>query len=116
MNLQNGYKVIYEVAKDGNRTFYAAKSNVYPAEGDEVLATFKDADFKGKVIYEYKGDFYVSTGSLPAYDENGVPTDKKIEGFDKVFKAEEEPVTPITETEVKDEIPASEEPAVEPVE
>ena len=89
MNLQNGYKVIYEVAADGKRTFYATKSNVYPNTEDTVLASFNDADYVGKVIYEYKGAFYVSTGSVPAYDENGVPTDTKIAGFDKVFVADE---------------------------
>lgn len=85
MNLQNGYKVIYEKAADGKRTFYASKSAIYPNDDDLVVASFNDADYKGKVIYEYKGDFYVSTGSIPAYDENGVPVDAKIEGFDKVF-------------------------------
>jgi hypothetical protein len=89
MELKNGYKVIYEKAVDGKRTFYASKSNAYPTADDVVLASFNDADYKGKVIYEYKGDFYVSTGSIPAYDENGVPTDKKIEGFDQVFKKAE---------------------------
>ncbi len=90
MELKNGYKVIYEVAADGKRTFYASKSNVYPAAGDVELASFTDADYVGKVIYEYKGDFYVSTGSVPAYDEAGVPTDTKIAGFDKVFVEAEE--------------------------
>jgi hypothetical protein len=85
MNLQNGYKVIYEKAADGKRTFYASKSAIYPNDDDLVVASFNDADYKGKVIYEYKGNFYVSTGSIPAYDENGVPVDTKIEGFDKVF-------------------------------
>lgn len=86
MELKNGYKVIYEVAADGKRTFYASKSNVYPTAEDVEIASFNDADYIGKVIYEYKGDFYVSTGSVPAYDEKGVPTDSKIEGFDQVFK------------------------------
>jgi hypothetical protein len=86
MELKNGYKVIYEVAADGKRTFYASKSNAYPAADDVVIASFNDVDYIGKVIYEYKGDFYVSTGSVPAYNKDGVPTDKKIEGFDQVFK------------------------------
>lgn len=94
MNLQNGYKVIYEKASEGKRTFYASKSNAYPADDDITLATFDDEDFAGKVIYEYAGEFYVSEGKLPAYDENGVPTDTKIEieHFNDVFvKAEETP-------------------------
>lgn len=85
MNLQNGYKVIYEKAADGKRTFYASKSTIYPNENDIVLATFNDADFLGKVIYEYKGKFYVSIGAVPAYDENGEPTDTVIGGFDEVL-------------------------------
>lgn len=85
MNLQNGYKVIYEKAADGKRTFYASKSNSYPAADDVVLASFNDEDYRGKVIYEYKGKFYASTGAVPTYDENGEPKDTLIDGFDKVF-------------------------------
>jgi hypothetical protein len=91
MNLQNGYKVIYEKAADGKRTFYASKSTVYPNADDKVLASFNDADYRGKVIYEHKGKFYVSTGAVPAYNEKGEPTDNVIEGFNEVFvKAEED--------------------------
>ena len=39
------------------------------------------------MVYEYKGSFYVTeVGKTPAYDENGVPTDERIEEFDEVFK------------------------------
>ena len=108
MNLQNGYKVIYEVAKDGKRTFYASKSAIYPNDNDLVVASFDDADFKGKVIYEYKGDFYVSTGSLPAYKEDGTPADNKIEGkFDEIFGVKES---------VEEPAPATEDPVVDPAE
>jgi hypothetical protein len=86
MNLQNGYKVIYEKAADGKRTFYASKSAAYPNADDVVLAYFNDADYRGKVIYEHKGKFYVSTGAVPVYNENGEPVDTVIEGFDQVFK------------------------------
>ena len=91
MNYKNGYKVVYEVAADGERTFYASTSSIYPNRDedgkivDTKLASFKDADFAGKTIYEYKGEFYVSTGSIPAYNEDGTPADNKIEGFDKIF-------------------------------
>jgi hypothetical protein len=85
MNLQNGYKVIYEKAADGKRTFYASKSTIYPNENDLVIASFNDADYRGKVIYEHKGKFYVSTGTVPTYNENGEPADTVIEGFDEVF-------------------------------
>lgn len=79
MDYKNGYKVVYEVAADGERTFYAAKSNAYPTRDeagnitDDVIATFVDKDFEGKTIYEYKGKFYVSAGRLPAYNEDGEP-------------------------------------------
>lgn len=115
MNYKNGYKVVYEVAADGKRTFYATKSNAYPSEDDVVLASFNDADFAGKTIYEYKGEFYVSTGAVPAYNEDGTPKDEKIKGFDKLFVEEgtevedeepvEKPVVEVEETVVEDEEP-----------
>ena len=135
MNLQNGYKVIYEKAADGKRTFYASKSAIYPNDDDLVVASFNDADYKGKVIYEYKGDFYASVGSIPAYDENGVPTDTKLDGFASIFcthvdeneddkcdKCEEEIPAPAAysrrsrKSTPTVEEPAAEEPVVEPTE
>lgn len=123
MIYKNGYKVVYEVAADGKRTFYAAKSNVYPTRDedgkitDTVLATFDDTEFAGKTIYEYAGEFYVSTGAVPAYNEDGTPADKKITGFEPLFVegaeaaavAEEhvtEPIDdePIADPEVEDEV------------
>jgi hypothetical protein len=93
MNLQNGYKVIYEVTADGKRTFYATKGNTCdPAVDDKIV----EAEIgKYKLIYEKGGRFYGS--------ESGIPADGDFcfEGFDKVFvEVKEEPV---------------EEPAVEPV-
>lgn len=120
MKYKNGYKVVYEVAADGMRTFYAAKSNEYPTrdeEGnitDDVIASFIDKDFAGKTIYEYKGEFYVSTGAVPAYNEDGTPKDDKIKGFSKLlvegYEGEE-----ATAATVEDDEPAveDEEPVVE---
>ena len=91
MDLQNGYKVIYEKAADGKRTFYASKLETGKCDTtvDTELASFTDSDYKGKVIYEYKGSFYISEGKTPAYDEDGVPTDERLSAFDEVFvKAE----------------------------
>jgi hypothetical protein len=123
MDYKNGYKVVYEVAADGERTFYASKSNAYPARDedgkiiDTKLASFKDADYQGKVIYEYKGEFYVSTDSLPKYDENGIPTDKKIEGFDLVLKeAEETPASTEVEEPATPETPVQQDSTVDPEE
>ena len=87
MKLENGYKVIYEVAADGKRAFYASKSISYPNRDEEgnivdfKMAEFEDKNYKGKVIYEYKGKFYVSVKSLPSYDENGIPTDYETVNF-----------------------------------
>ena len=113
MNYKNDYKVVYEVAANGERTFYAAKSNVYPNRNeageitDTKLASFKDADFAGKTIYEYKGEFYVSTGSIPKYKEDGTPDDNRIEGFEALFVEEEveEPVeTPVQPVEPEEPV------------
>jgi hypothetical protein len=103
MEYKNGYKVVYEVAADGERTFYAAKSGKYPTRDeagnivDDVVAYFADADFLGKTVYEYKGKFYVSAGSLPAFNEDGTPAAGETElNFDLVLK-EAKPVTEGTE-------------------
>ena len=87
MKLENGYKVIYEKAVDGTRTFYASKTGMCNPEVDDVVATFVDADYRGKMVYEHAGKFYVTTGAVPAFDENGVPTDECLTAFDKVFVA-----------------------------
>jgi hypothetical protein len=95
MDLKNGYKVIYERTEDsktpagGKRTFYASKlvNGGIDPETDTVLASLNDADVTGQTLYEYKGKFYISEGALPAYDNDGVPTDKEIEieNYDEVF-------------------------------
>lgn len=108
MVYKNGYKVVYEIAADGKRTFYATKSNAYPATDDIELASFTDAEYAGKTIYEYKGEFYVSTGAVPAYNEDGTPKDQKIAGFEKLF-VEETSATPAAASE-----PVVEEPVAEP--
>ena len=99
MNLQNGYKVIYEKAADGKRTFYASKTGVF-ADADKIAESVIG---QYKLIYEKAGSVYGS--------ESGVPTenDTCLTDFDKVFKvAAEEPAT----VEVEDE----ETPVVEPEE
>ena len=85
MNLQNGYKVIYEKAADGKRTFYATKNVVCdPTVDDKILEATIGAY---KLIYEKDGQFYGSTTGIPT--EN----DRCFTEFDKVFKeTTEEPV------------------------
>ena len=101
MNLQNGYKVIYEKAADGKRTFYASKTGKCdPSVDDQIGDIFVDADYRGKLVYEHKGDFYVAEGSTPTYDELGVPTDERLAEFDLVFKAAVEPATASVEDEL----------------
>lgn len=96
MEFKNGYKVVYEVAADGQRTFYATRSNIYPPrdadgnivknEDNIVLATFDDADYAGRIIYEYEGNFYVSEqNKTPKYNEDGTPADERITGFEAVL-------------------------------
>ena len=108
MNLQNGYKVIYEKIADGKRTFYATKGiKCDPAVDDKIIeATIGEY----KLIYEKDGSFYGSKTGIPAEG------DYCFAEFDKVFKvvAEEAVVEPTAEPEVKDEVPATEPEAVEP--
>ena len=108
MNLQNGYKVIYEKAADGKRTFYASKTGVF-ADAEKILeATIGEY----KLIYEKAGQFYGSTTGIPAEG------DHCFTEFDKVFKiATEAPVQPVAEEpaveETAEEAPVEEQPAAE---
>lgn len=84
MNLQNGYKVIYEKAADGKRTFYASKTGVF-ADAEKIAEAVIG---QYKLIYEKAGRFYGSETGIPA------ESDYCFEEFDKVFKiADEEPET-----------------------
>ncbi len=98
MNLQNGYKVIYEKAADGKRTFYASKTGVF---ADAEVITEAEIG-KYKLIYEKAGRFYGSETGIPADD------DYCFTAFDKVFVADAaEPANPEVET-------PAEKPEVEP--
>jgi hypothetical protein len=112
MNLQNGYKVIYEKIADGERTFFADKMDGTKATqlGDAI----KIGQYK--LVYEKDGQVYGS--------ESGVPseTDKCFDAFNEVFveavEAEEpaavnvEPET--NEPEVEPAVPENEEEPSEP--
>lgn len=65
MNLQNGYKVIYEKAADGKRTFYASKSGVF--EDAEAIVEVNIGEYK--LIYEKDGKFYGSASGLPTEND-----------------------------------------------
>ena len=91
MKLQNGYKVIYEEAKNKERTLFASKSNEYPTADDDTVVTLTEEQYKGHTIYEYKGDIYISGGKVPAYNEDGTPADGETQlKFNvNIFKATE---------------------------
>ena len=95
MNLQNGYKVIYEKAADGKRTFYASKTGFFADA--EVITEANIGEYK--LIYEKDGRFYGSTTGIPAKD------DFCFEAFDKVFK---ESVAGEAATAVVEEVPTEE--------
>jgi hypothetical protein len=79
MNLQNGYKVVYEKTADGKRTFYATKNTACdPAVDDKII----EAEIgKYKLIYEKNGEFYGSTTGIPSDADDCFTTDN----FKKVF-------------------------------
>ena len=89
MDLQNGYKVIYEKVADGNRTFYASKNGLFA--GAEVVTEAAIGEYK--LVYEKDGKIYGSKTGVPATG------DFCFEAFDKVFKKAEEESTTTTTTQ-----------------
>ena len=91
MNLQNGYRVIYEKTADGKRTFYATKNVVCDPSVDDKIVEATIGEYK--LIYEKNGQFYGSTTGIPT--EN----DHCFTEFDKVFKVASEEPAPAVEPE-----------------
>ena len=89
MNLQNGYKVIYAVAEDGKRTFYASKTGTF-ADATQIGDAVEIGKYK--LIYEKNGKIYCSETAVPNFSENGEPTDAAMEVFDEVFVQSKAPV------------------------
>lgn len=75
MNLQNDYKVLYEKAADGKRTFYASKTGLF--EDAEVIAEIASSEYK--LIYEKNGKIFGSITGVPAAD------DYRFAAFDAVL-------------------------------
>ena len=96
MDLQNGYKVIYEKIADGERTFFASKLN------GEAATQIGDAIKIGKyrLVYEKDGMIYGSETGAPAEG------DDCFTAFNNVFKVATEAAT----TVVEDDEPAHVEP------
>ena len=82
MDLQNGYKVIYEKIADGKRTFYATKGVKCDPTVDDKIVEATIGEYK--LIYEKDGKFYGSMTGIPA------DSDYCFAEFDKVFKAAKE--------------------------
>lgn len=76
MNLKNGYKVIYDKAANGQRTFYASKTGRF--SDAEVISTATIGEYK--LIYEKNGKFYGSLTGIPT------ETDHCFEEFRVVFE------------------------------
>ena len=77
MNLQNGYKVIYEKAADGKRTFYASQDGTFAGAAEIAEAVIGQY----KLIYEKAGKIYGSESGVPAEG------DHCFTEFNKVFCA-----------------------------
>lgn len=127
MNLQNGYKVLYEKitvdAETGKRKriFYASKNNACdPSVDDKIVEAVIG---KYKLIYEKDGRFFGSEENWPTAN------DFEFRDFEKVFKVAEdagaadspeddepaaEPEAPVAEEPETpdDEVPEDEEPVV----
>ena len=67
MNLQNGYKVIYDSAANNEHIFYASKTGVF-ADAEEIV---KLAAGEYKLVYEKNGCIYGSKTGVPTEDEIG---------------------------------------------
>lgn len=118
MTLQNGYKKIYEHAANGERTIYATSSDVCDPAVDTKLGSFVDAEFAGRMLYEHKGKVYAAVANIPAYDENGVPTDDCVLDLTNIGEAEEAANEPDAQAEPEvveePEEPVSADPETEP--
>ena len=82
MDLKNGYKVIYDVAKGGKRNFFASKTGVF-ADAKPIFTDVEIGDYK--FIYEIDGMFYGSTTGVPTADDRCFTELNKvfIEGYEE---------------------------------
>jgi hypothetical protein len=113
MNLQNGYKVIYEKAAEGERTFYASKTGVFADA--EVIAAVEIGKYK--LIYERAGHIYGSESGIPAENDYCFVNFDKVlivDGTEAVAPTNVEPevpvVTPDEKPAEKEELPGEVEP------
>lgn len=117
MKLQNGYKVVYEKAEGGIRTFYGSLTGECNPNVDFKIAIFKDADYVGKKIYMHNGRFYAVDEKAAAFVNEEPAGECITEASDEVL-VEKTTTTKRTRTSRKsNSAPAEQEqPAVEPEE
>ena len=107
------YKLIYETKVDGEARFAGSESGIPNAEADTIFKLTREELENYTLVYSYKGKVYATTEKVPAYDENGMPTDLCLDetaeaaGSDTT-SATEENTTPETEDETEE--PESTEP------
>ena len=95
MTLQNGYKVLYDTAADGKRTFYASKTGLF--KDAEVITEANIGEYK--LVYEKDDKFYGSTTGIPAEDDYCFEEFRAV--FEEGYSAETE--EEVEEDESKDE-------------
>ena len=108
MNLQNGYKVIYEKIANGKRTFYATKNVKCDPTVDDKIVEATIGEYK--LIYERDGRFFGSLTGIPSTE------DYCFENFDKVFKVDNTDATSATATPAMADVPTEVEQPVETTE
>lgn len=91
MNLQNGYKVLFEKASDGKRTFLASKTGILVDA--EAIAEFEIGKYK--LVYEKNGKIYCSESGVPAAN------DQPTKAFDKILVEADDEDEPAEEPEVE---------------
>ena len=80
MNLQNGYKTVYEKVEEDKRVFYASKTGLF--KDAEEIAKIDLGQYK--LVYEANGKICGSISGIPNKDE-----DITFDEFEKIFVAAE---------------------------
>lgn len=73
MNLQNGYKVIYEKAANGEHVFFASRTGTFA--GAEELGRLVEGEYK--LIYEKDGKLFSSITGIPTESDEEFTVFKK---------------------------------------
>ena len=91
MNLQNGYRVIYEKAANGEHVFFASKTGAF-ADAEE-LGKLIEGEYK--LIYEKDGQLFCSVTGIPTEsDEEFTVFKKAVETSNTVNNQTQVPTEP----------------------